>query len=313
MFVLDINNAGQKLSAIDLAFKLDKFCIDVNWFRAYESIDVPIDNWHYHSDLEIHFIFKGCVHFLLEADLVSVGKGEAIFIPAKCRHRLWNGTPEFSIRHVISFSLCSKSDDEDAQALIQALSFENYHCLAISEEMEALLYCCLHEAEQQNAWFKEKIQGYLISLIIELARATSCAETINCSTKEKTPYNQLRYRKAIAFMEMNLEKMLKVEEIAAHLSISTKQLQRIFRAESNRSVNQTLQDMRLKHAKLLLKDTTFSISQISQIMGFSSEQSFSRFFKRGEGQLPSDFRLAILPTDYQLTTPIYAETSAASF
>lgn len=110
---IDINKVGQKLAAMDLAFELDGLEVHVNWFRAYESTAVPLDRWHYHSDMELHFMLEGSANFAFEKDLLTLRKGECVLIPAKYPHRLWGDTEHFSVRYVLALSLDYAGDDEE--------------------------------------------------------------------------------------------------------------------------------------------------------------------------------------------------------
>ena len=46
--------------------------------------------------------------------------------------------------------------------------------------------------------------------------------------------------------------------------------------------------------KEYLKNTEMNISEISERMGFSTEQSFCRFFRNAEGQSPGQYRMGSL-------------------
>lgn len=299
---IDINKVGQKLAAMDLAFELDGLEVHVNWFRAYESTAVPLDRWHYHSDMELHFMLEGSANFAFEKDLLTLRKGECVLIPAKYPHRLWGDTEHFSVRYVLALSLDYAGDDEEYSALISTLKASEYTTLAVSPEMETLLQNCLQEANQQYIGHKAKLKSYLICLMAEVARAISVSPSIVYSAKEKETLNRTRYRRALLYMEQHIEERITTEQVAGSLGLSTKQLNRAFLEESDQTINQAMMKMRLKHAKMLLKNTEHSISQISQMMGFSCEQSFTRFFKKGEGQTPSGYRNAILPIDYAMQT-----------
>lgn len=64
----------------------------------------------------------------------------------------------------------------------------------------------------------------------------------------------------------------------------------LFRRETGVSVKSYIQQQLLGMAKELLLDPSLSVAQVSDRLGFQYPQHFVRFFKRLEGQTPSEFR-----------------------
>ena len=56
------------------------------------------------------------------------------------------------------------------------------------------------------------------------------------------------------------------------------------------TVNGYIQHRRMLHAKTLLNDTDFNISEIVEKLGLSSKSYFSKIFKETYGISPSEFR-----------------------
>ena len=95
---------------------------------------------------------------------------------------------------------------------------------------------------------------------------------------------------AIALMKTNLEEPLSVKDIARHLGLSSRQLQRIFNKNFSCSPQQYYVRLRLEHAKYILKHTTLPISQIVLASGFIDNSAFSSTFKKNYGMTPSHYR-----------------------
>jgi len=81
-----------------------------------------------------------------------------------------------------------------------------------------------------------------------------------------------------------------VESLAQHLQISPSQLNRIFRREYNSSVMAFVQERRLEHARQLLAESSFSITQVSTHCGYGSASAFIKAFTRKHGLTPVQFR-----------------------
>ncbi|WP_194766000.1 substrate-binding domain-containing protein [Tamlana sp. I1] len=81
-----------------------------------------------------------------------------------------------------------------------------------------------------------------------------------------------------------------VEQLASSLGISRVQLYRKVKAILNINVSDYIQNIRLEKAKILLQESTLSISEIAYSVGFSSPSYFSLTFKNKFGKSPKTYR-----------------------
>jgi AraC-like DNA-binding protein len=79
------------------------------------------------------------------------------------------------------------------------------------------------------------------------------------------------------------------ERVADYLGINVRTLQRRLQKESV-SYQQLLDQVRLKKAKALLKQSQLSLNEIAEKLGFSETGSFHRSFKNWTGKTPGEFR-----------------------
>ena len=81
---------------------------------------------------------------------------------------------------------------------------------------------------------------------------------------------------------------LTIEEVAAKLEMSRKQLHRKLRALTDQSPSQFIRSMRLQRAKQLLEQNAGNITEIAFNVGFGSSSYFTRCFREVYGVLPSE-------------------------
>ena len=91
-------------------------------------------------------------------------------------------------------------------------------------------------------------------------------------------------------MEASIEHPLSRASVAASGGISTRQLDRLFGAHLGVTFLETYRQMRLRHARRLLRQSPLPVSEIAFASGFSSAAQFSQAFKASYGQTPSQFR-----------------------
>lgn|GEM_PF-1540168 len=81
-----------------------------------------------------------------------------------------------------------------------------------------------------------------------------------------------------------------IEPIADKLKISSAYLGRLFKNYTCKSVSDYINDIRMKKAMELLKDTNYSVNEISEKSGFPSNGYFYTLFKKKNGITPNQFR-----------------------
>ncbi|MFC0709163.1 GlxA family transcriptional regulator [Azorhizophilus paspali] len=95
---------------------------------------------------------------------------------------------------------------------------------------------------------------------------------------------------AVLLMEANIEEPLTTDEIAQHVCVSRRQLERIFKQYLNRVPSQYYLELRLNKARQLLLQTGKSIIQIGLSCGFSSGPHFSSAYRGFFGVTPREDR-----------------------
>lgn len=109
----------------------------------------------------------------------------------------------------------------------------------------------------------------------------------------KTPKASALSR-ALAFMERNLEKPIRLSDVADSVFLSPRQLERLFYACYQESPMKYLQTMRLKKALMLLVRQGETVASAARQCGFEDASYFTRVFRAAYGIAPSAARKLIL-------------------
>ena len=96
--------------------------------------------------------------------------------------------------------------------------------------------------------------------------------------------------KLLSAIEIHYKKRWQVKQYAAHLYISTSQLNRYCQTVFQKSVQDLIQERSLKEAKTLLIQTQVAIKEISWELGFEHPSNFISFFTKKVGVSPTQFR-----------------------
>ncbi|WP_196160374.1 GlxA family transcriptional regulator [Reinekea sp. G2M2-21] len=107
---------------------------------------------------------------------------------------------------------------------------------------------------------------------------------------ERTRAEQPKLAEALELMENNIEEPLTTDDIAYHVKISRRQLERLFKKHLNAVPSRYYLQIRLEEARSRLFNGTESIADIGLGCGFSSGAHFSTAYRNQYGLTPSEDR-----------------------
>jgi transcriptional regulator GlxA family with amidase domain len=97
---------------------------------------------------------------------------------------------------------------------------------------------------------------------------------------------------ALELIESHIEEPLDRRALSVAAGVSTRQLERLFAGHLGKTLDQQYRDVRLDRARMLLRQTSLSISEVGLASGFQSASHFSRVFKTRFGHAPGSERAA---------------------
>ena len=92
---------------------------------------------------------------------------------------------------------------------------------------------------------------------------------------------------AAALMEANIEEPLSLDEVAALVGVSRRQIERLFKRYVGEVPTKYYLDMRLRRARGLLLQTAMSVMEVAVACGFQSPPHFSKCYRNMFGYTPS--------------------------
>ena len=96
-------------------------------------------------------------------------------------------------------------------------------------------------------------------------------------------------RKARRLLIRDLQNPPTIEELAREVGLNRNKLQGGFKALYGMTINRYLRDVRLRRAKMLLTEDSYSIAEVSDEVGYFNSSQFSRRFREKYGLLPSTY------------------------
>ncbi|OUL18211.1 AraC family transcriptional regulator [Nostoc sp. 106C] len=134
------------------------------------------------------------------------------------------------------------------------------------------------------------IESLTTTLCIHLLKHYSVSNEIITPSPHEQGLSQLKLRKAISYIQENLEQDLTLAEISAVVGMSMYHFSRLFKQSTGFAPHQYVMNCRIEKAKKLLTRTEQTIDQICQQVGFQSQSHFTNVFRKLMGTTPRVYR-----------------------
>jgi AraC-like DNA-binding protein len=99
-----------------------------------------------------------------------------------------------------------------------------------------------------------------------------------------------KIKKAFDYINENYEYKINVQELAALCNLSSNYFAGLFKQQTGYAPNEYVIRVRIEKAKQLLAKSQYTVSEISEKIGFGDIHYFSYYFKKIEGMSPSQYR-----------------------
>ena len=233
---------------------------------------------HTHACAELFFITGGHGVFQVWQDRFPVAINDLVVINAGIPHTETSqqGSPmEYVVLGV------------DGLGTVTDISgFALLHLAAEQEDVSACLRMMVQELRVQQAGCDEICQGLLDIILLRLGRR----EDFSLNGSPAGPRSSRNCDLVRRYIDNHFKENLTLDQLAQMVHISKYHLAHTFREEFHISPISYLIARRIQESRFLLRETDHSISQIAQILGFSSLSYFSQSFRRLEGISPIEFR-----------------------
>ena len=235
---------------------------------------------HTHNHMELFFIVGGKGQFLIEDQLHPVDVNNLVIINPNVVHTevSLNAQPlEYIVLGVAGIQLAT-SDTSNGQFSI----LDHFE----SAEISGCLRNILREMEQKNTGYEDVCQAYMEILIIRLMRSIALAVP-----SESQVISVNRQCAAVRrYIDLHFKEALTLEQLAAEGHMNKFYLSHAFKREFGISPVNYMISRRIEESKYLLAETDLSMSQIAQLLGFSSPSYFSQVFHRTMTISPKEYR-----------------------
>ena len=264
--------------------------------HKYSAIDMHSSpGQHSHIFYQMVCVFSGTGMIHTTTDIIPLSPGNIVLIPPSVKHVIVTDN-EPMVTSELKFDIF---DD----VFVDLFTKDKIFFCDRHKEIFSLFQKIIHEA-QENSFLAEDYVTYLFSQILVLFARFFYSDKQTSDQKKTVSFSQVsddRLAQSIKmYIEENSKQNLRTEDIAASFFLSPSSVYRKFMKAYNVSPMQYLNHVRIQKAKQLLESSDYSITEISNMVGFSSIHYFSKSFSASENVSPATYR-SNKKSNYSLT------------
>ena len=255
-------------------------------------------NGESHDFWEIVYVDKGDVNANTESGYYRLNQGNILVHSPNEYHKLESTGNQAPNLFIVTFSC----DNEAMQF------FHEHKLFRIGQVEQAVLAQLMKEGLQSfglNQYpittkesppfaSEQLFKIYLEQLLILLIRneRSRMPEAPLLSTTKQNQSKQLSAQ-IINYLERNLSGKITLNDLCSHFNMSRTQMNIMFKRTVGTGIITYANQLKIEHAKKYIREEVYNLTEISDLLGYSSVHYFSRHFKREVGMAPSDYARTI--------------------
>ena len=235
---------------------------------------------HSHTCSEMFFITGGNGAFLIREESFPVAINDLVIVEPGVPHTetSQNGSPmEYVVLGLEGLETVTNGDGSGCALL---------HLFA-EDAVSSCLRTLIQESRDPRPGCDEICQRLLEVILLRLRRRDDFALS---GAAPAVPGTSRECNLVRQYIDNHFKENLTLDQLAGLVHINKYYLSHAFRKEFNTSPISYLISRRIRESRFLLAETDHTLSQIAQILGFSSLSYFSQSFRRLEGMSPMEYR-----------------------
>ncbi len=232
-----------------------------------------------HDFWELTYVERGTLHNVVDGKDYEQSQGEIMLFLPNQFHSQYADRDQRVFYSTIGFSMNFNEPDT-----------LNGHIFKADFDTRALFRQIFEERDFGRIYSDDLILCYLKQLIIRLLRSRQVESVLRSAASETRPLlENTIVTAAEEYVRHHLHERLTVSEIAESIPVSETYLSALFKRNTGDSLNHYINTQKMQLARDYILSGQYSITQIAQMLGFSTIHYFSQSFKRHVGMTPTEY------------------------
>ena len=239
-------------------------------------------SWEKHSYWELTYVDKGELLTTIDGVSYHLKQGDLIFYAPMQFHTQSTFEKISSSYLTINF----KMNFNHADLLCNKI-------FSLKRDSYFIVTKLIEELSNDNLYSNDLSLCYLKQLIIQMLRLDNSHFHSKPTTHMQQTYENELLNDILLYIDNNIYEKISVSTLCDHFCISTSMLHSLFRKNMNNTAKNYINELKLSKSKELIRNSTHTLSEISEMLGFSSIHYFSKKFKSYFNISPTEYSKSI--------------------
>ena len=277
-------------------FKSIKLDNPFNYSNISSSLDISEIYTKFYQEKGTNYNFSGEKHSYWE--LTYVDKGELLTTIDGVSYHLKQGDLIF----YAPMQFHTQSTFEKISSSYLTINFKmNFNhadllcnkIFSLKRDSYFIVTKLIEELSNDNLYSNDLSLCYLKQLIIQMLRLDNSHFHSKPTTHMQQTYENELLNDILLYIDDNIYEKISVSTLCEHFCISTSMLHSLFRKNMNNTAKNYINELKLSKSKELIRNSTHTLSEISEMLGFSSIHYFSKKFKLYFNISPTEYSKSI--------------------
>lgn len=277
-------------------FKSIKLDNPFNYSNISSSLDISEIYTKFYQEKGTNYNFSGEKHSYWE--LTYVDKGELLTTIDGVSYHLKQGDLIF----YAPMQFHTQSTFEKISSSYLTINFKmNFNhadllcnkIFSLKRDSYFIVTRLIEELSNDNLYSDDLSLCYLKELIIQMLRLDNSHFHSKPTTHMQQTYENELLNDILLYIDDNIYEKISVSTLCDHFCISTSMLHSLFRKNMNNTAKNYINELKLSKSKELIRNSTHTLSEISEMLGFSSIHYFSKKFKSYFNISPTEYSKSI--------------------
>lgn len=277
-------------------FKSIKLDNPFNYSNISSSLDISEIYTKFYQEKGTNYNFSGEKHSYWE--LTYVNKGELLTTIDGVSYHLKQGDLIF----YAPMQFHTQSTFEKISSSYLTINFKmNFNhadllcnkIFSLKRDSYFIVTKLIEELSNDNLYSNDLSLCYLKQLIIQMLRLNNSHFHSKPTTHMQQTYENELLNDILLYIDNNIYEKISVSTLCEHFCISTSMLHSLFRKNMNNTAKNYINELKLSKSKELIRNSTHTLSEISEMLGFSSIHYFSKKFKSYFNISPTEYSKSI--------------------
>ncbi len=150
--------------------------------------------------------------------------------------------------------------------------------------------CWALKTEMEAGFPTGRLYSDSLAIAVASRLITFHSSIANLASNKSDGLNGRRLKQTLAYIEDHLAEDLSLSRVAAIAGLSSSHFNALFRAGIGLSLHQYVIQRRVEQAKILLRRSRLSVTEVAVATGFSHQSHLARHMRRVAGLAPGDLR-----------------------